>query len=98
MKTESKNRSIGILLQLMFDHKIDNDLKHGLCYGAVSLETRQIITEEERIILKKYIQNNRPSKFSSIKAFINRDSPFFWPSPNIKPRINWLKKHIKLNS
>lgn len=70
----------------------------GLCYWAVIMCQTNIITVKEYFDLLDYINNNRPSKFSSIEAFKYRNRRFYWESGNIKPRIKWLQKHIKKNS
>lgn len=53
------------------------------------------ITSEEEYSLQHYIDVNRPSIFSSIDAFIHCNNVFYWTPGDIKPRIKWIKKHIK---
>ena len=89
-------RTIKELLQIMLDRQ---DLfPAGLCSWAINMHHFDIITYEERIALMSYIRANRPSKYSSISAFIHKDSLFYWSYNDISPRIKWIKKHIKLNS
>lgn len=89
-------RTIKELLQIMLDNK---DLfQRGLCGWAFRIHEHNIINNEELLELEDYIINNRPSKYSSISAFIHRDSLFYWSYDDISPRIKWIKKHIKLNS
>lgn len=89
-------RSIKELLELML--KNEQAYFYGLCHWVNNLYICKIINLEEKRKLITYINNNRPSKWSSFSAFISRDSNFYWESKKIKPRIKWIKKHIKLNS
>jgi hypothetical protein len=87
-----KERSIKELLQLMLDNQ--NLFKEGLCSWNNELYWSCLITRREHDILRNYIRYNRPSIFSSIKAFVSRNSGYYWECGDIKPRIKWLKKHI----
>jgi hypothetical protein len=90
---ENNVRSIKELLQIMLDNK---DLfKIGLCSWCRNLSVFEIINHSEKIILLKYIANNRPSKYSTLKAYRNRFSAYYWKEKDIKSRIEWIKKHIK---
>lgn len=91
-------RTIKELLELTLDNK---DLfRSGLCIWNLYLRLTHKINEEEYCLLQKYIYNNRPSKFSSFSAFEYwcMDSNYYWEPKDIKPRIKWLKYHIKKNS
>jgi hypothetical protein len=89
-------RSIKELLQVMLDNQ---DLfTSGLCNWAIRLYYKDIISYEESKLLDSYIENNRPSKYSSLKAYKARKTWWYWPHGEIKPRLKWIKKHIKLNS
>jgi len=90
---ENNVRSIKELLQIMLDNK--ELFQSGLCYWCNNLFHLEIINHSERIILQKYIANNRPSKYSSLKAYRNRFSAYYWKREDIKPRIKWIEKHIK---
>jgi hypothetical protein len=89
-----KEKSILELLQLMLENKFL--FSTGLCYWASDLFFIKIISYSEYIKLKNYIQENRPSRFESFNAFINRYSAYFWSSRKIEPRIKWINKHIKI--
>lgn len=89
-------RSIKELLQVMLDNQ--DCFIVGLCNWVSQLLYKKKITQEERMFLIKYIQNNRPSKWSSLDAFRHRNLGMYWCPRNIKPRIKWIEKHIKLNS
>lgn len=69
----------------------------GLCSWIGVLFYDDIINEDEYNKLTIYIQENRPSKYSSFQAYERRNSAFYWHFGNIKPRIKWLKKHIAKN-
>ena len=86
-------RTIKELLQLMLDNV--NLIEDGLCGLQTKLRCFDIITAEERFLIHNYIDHNRPSKFSSIDAFKNRGSLFYWERGAKEPRIKWLKNHIK---
>jgi hypothetical protein len=86
-------RKIEELLEIMLENK--SEFSYGLCGWVGELRCLKIISHEEEDFLKHYIQNNRPNIFSSLDTFINRKSPFFWCSMDIKPRIKWIEKHIK---
>ncbi len=89
-------RSIKELLQVMLDKQ--DSFYYGLCNWADDLISIKIITYDEWVYLKDYIKDNRPSKWSSLDAFLHSNTGMYWRSKNIKPRIKWIKKHIKLNS
>jgi hypothetical protein len=95
MLEEIRERTIKELLQLMLDNQ--NLFERGLCHWNDILYRKCLITKKERTKLYVYIQDNRPSMVSSIEAFISRDSEYYWKFGNIKPRIEWIKKHIKKN-
>lgn len=86
-------RNLSELLQIMLDNK--EAFWTGLCQWNAQLSHDGILTGEEERRIKKYIVENRPSMFSSIAAFKSRQDMYYWPSCDIKPRIKWLKKHIK---
>ncbi len=89
-------RSIKQLLEIMLENKYY--FYRGLCSFVSELCFNEKITSQERWFLHNYIIVNRPSKFSSLSAFKNRNKAYFWKEKDIKPRIKWIKKHIKLNS
>ena len=90
-------RTIKELLELMLENK--NLFRMGLCQWASDLHwTKVKTTRDEYDLLLVYIQNYRPSMFSSIDAFKCRKELFYWPAGKRGPRIRWIKKHIKKNS
>lgn len=90
-------RTIKELLQVMLKHKDLFD--SGLCAWAASLYGKGIITKWEAEALFEYIRGNRPDYFSWTN-FIKGYTPegYFFPCGKIKPRIYWIKRHIKKNS
>lgn len=89
-----EERTIKQLLQLMLEHQELFVGEIGLCHWNFTLYTESLITFKERCLLKDFIDNNRPSKYSSMDAFNDRYRMFYWKSGDIKPRIKWIKKHI----
>lgn len=93
-------RTIKELLQVMLKRK---DLfESGLCYWAAKLRRQGIISIQEEEALASYIGSNRPDYFSWTNFIENysgvsygRPSLYFFPYGKIKPRIYWIKKHIK---
>ena len=91
-------RSIKELLELMLQHQ---DLfNSGMCNwtGRMYCHGIELISYDEYKILKRYINKNRPHRYSSLVAYRQRHSGFYWEEGNIHPRIKWIKKHIKKNS
>lgn len=70
---------------------------HGLCGWAYKLCYNNLITKEEKWLLLTYIRKNRPSKYSSVEAYLHREDLYFWKKDRIRPRIKWLKEHIHLH-
>ena len=89
-------RTIKELLQVMLKHK---DLfETGLCHWVGRLRRREIISNQEYEALDDYIMRNRPDYFSWTNFLNKHDSTYrlyFFPLGKIKPRIYWIKKHIK---
>lgn len=76
--------------------KITHFNYRGLCEKVSYLHfNKELISDHEFFKLRKYIEENRPSKWSSFSAFKYRNYDFYWNPNNQKARIKWLKKHIK---
>ena len=90
-------RSIKELLQVMLQHK---DLfETGMCLWVGRLNEKYIITESEAETLFEYFRSNRLNYFSWSNFIRGHKSiVYFFPSGKIKPRIYWIKRHIKKNS
>lgn len=91
-----QNRTIKELLQLLLDNP--KWFNTGLCGWVIYTFHNSDMTHHEKYMLLDYINDNRPSIWSSIDAFKCRNTNYYWKFGNITPRIKWLKKHIKLNS
>lgn len=87
------NRSIKELLEIMLNNQ--KYFTYGLCQWIQKLSQIGIITFAEREILQDFIKNNKPSIFSSWSVLFNLKCGYFWKYGKIKPRIKWIKKHIK---
>ena len=78
------------LLELMLDqyqNNPDSDIRcKGLCYAVINVRYRDLITQEEERLLKRYLKENRP-KYSRLTGF-------WWPKGKTAPRIEFLKKLI----
>ena len=88
-----EERSIKELLEVMLENQ--ELFNGGLCSWAWYMYREDKITFEEYRILDCYIRENRPSKFSSLEAWNYQNRGYYWKYNNIKPRIKWIKKHIK---
>lgn len=93
MKVTKKDRTIVELLEVMLQNQ--KHMVEGLCIWVNILHASEIITDNEFLNLKDYIRKNRPSMFSSLEAFKNRGSLYYWPAGSLKPRIKWIEQHIK---
>lgn len=92
-------RNIKELLQVMLDNK--HLFRNGLCIWAYDLYIKDTITLQEYRSLTRYIDNNRPDYFSwtnLINSYRSEERAYYFPNGKIKPRIYWIKRHIKKNS
>ena len=76
----------------------------GLCSAVCTMKSKGLITQKEENNLLIYIKDNSPWKCRIKRMFFPRllsDDEFVgyhWEIGLEKPRLNWLKKHIrKLN-
>jgi hypothetical protein len=83
------------LLELMLKNR-NRHLRFGLCVVASDLYNMMVITDEEYLILQKYIDENQPRNLYNWFGLIH--TSFYWKPGDRKPRIKWLKKHIEKNS
>lgn len=90
-------RSIKELLEVMLENQ--DKFRDGLCMWGLKLLTNNIVTQNEYRVILKYIEGNKPKWYSSSSAFYEAfsQSGYYWECYNIEPRIEWIKKHIKLN-
>jgi hypothetical protein len=87
MRTEKE------IFELMLDNK--HLFEIGICTWSFRLNIHGLISNSEYLLLVKYMEKNRPSKYSSISAFRSRGSSFYWAPHKIKPRIKWINQQIK---
>jgi hypothetical protein len=94
-----KERTIKELLQLLLSKIENGTFKYGLCRTASDLYHDKVITFEELKVLYNYIDTHRPSLFSSWDAFNQNitEQSYYWTINAKKPRVKWLKKHIRKN-
>lgn len=90
-----RRRSIAKLLELMLNNQ--QYFNHGLCVWVRNLSFADLIDPYECDILLEYIKRNRPSKFISFYSIVNLNHRYYWTKGSIKPRVKWVKKHIKKN-
>ena len=88
-----EERGIKELFEVMLNNQ--KLFTKSLCSWSSRLRVNKQITLEEDIFLYRYIAENRPSKFSSHNAWLHRNYSYYWECGDIKPRIKWIKKHIK---
>ena len=100
-----KQRTIKELLYLLLCSIENGKFNAGLCRTACNLWEVNVITSEELTLLRGYINTHKPSWFSSWDAYKQHKKEFtltgqnyYWTKDVEKPRIKWLKKHIKKNS
>lgn len=94
-------RSINELLKVVLASSsyFKNSYGRGLCQWVDSLYLHDnAITNEERNSLLTYIRKNRPSKYSSLSAYMYAEHDYYWKPSARRHRIKWLKKHIKLTA
>jgi hypothetical protein len=88
MKTD---RSIKELLELFLEHQYL--FESGLCWWNSCMEQHNIITWLEYKIIKSYLNDYKLLHFDNLSEL-----DFWWSRGHIKPRLEWLKEQIKLNS
>lgn len=78
------------LLQVFLDNQ--HAFSTGLCNWTDKLSG--ILSWEERLKIENLIEKHKPIL---AKLGISKDSKwnYYWKKGEIKPRIKWLKKHLK---
>jgi hypothetical protein len=84
-------RSIKQLLELMLEYQ--ELFKTGLCSWNRTLYVLGYINRIEFDLLSDYIANNIPADALSIIK-----GAYYWTPTYILPRLEWINKHIELNS
>ena len=78
------------LLQVFLDNQ--NFFYRGMCWWVHVLLSYDKISLEEAIYIRALIGNNKPLL---TKIGLQGSGGFYWKKGDIKPRIKWLKKHLK---
>lgn len=84
-------RNINELLQLTLK-KAYNISFGGLCILIIQILQDKEITIEEYVLLENYIKIHKPF------GILFRTDAYYWSMNKRKPRIRYLKKHIKRTS
>lgn len=84
-------RNINKLLQLTLK-KAYNISFDGLCILIIQMIKDKEITVEEYVLLEDYIKIHKPF------GVLFREDAYYWPMNKRKPRIRYLKRHIKRTS
>ncbi len=88
----TNTRTIKELLTVMLENQ--QLFRVGLCFWVDYLFRIDIITDDECNNLHNYIGSNKPITLFRIFTSTN----YYWKLYDIKPRIKWIKRHIKKNS
>lgn len=93
---QTDSRPIKELLTIIKDHankwSLEGKMKAGgLCH--ISTLTMQMgdITMNEHNFFLDYLYNNKPINKNTTTGM----NAYFWKCQSLKPRINWLDKHIQ---
>lgn len=88
-------RSIKELLIVLLENK--KLFRYGLCRWSSDLFYDNIISYEECMLLRQYIDNNRPKNdFIDKLCTIGRNNDaFYWTEGLLYPRVRWIKQQIK---
>ena len=76
------------ILELMLENQ--HLFRRGLCAWSSEMYYKDIIDNDERYSVRRYIKDNPPR---NLYHMIN--GAFYWRPDRISPRIKWIKKHIK---
>lgn len=92
---ESNPRDLKTLLELLLNN-ITNKSYNGLCHAVLSMwQLEHSISLEESIILKIFINSNRPKWYQRGYCFKQISDSYYWKTGDEKPRIKFLKHWIK---
>lgn len=78
------------LLQVFLDNQ--HLFTSGICYWTTTLYIEGVISFKERRYLLYLIRKNEPVL---TKIGLQGDGLYYWEKGNIKPRIKWLKRHLR---
>lgn len=88
-------RSIKELLELMLENK--KLFERGLCRWSSNLLNDNIMSDDEYISLRQYINRNHPKNDFIDKVFrvCRKNDLYYWTAGLLYPRVRWIKEHIK---
>lgn len=94
LKPKPPTRSIHQLLIILRDNaEVENDrISSGLCREIHTSSYRDLITEQEALLLFDYLFS---SPYSATKN-LRYGEPFYWPRSEWPPRLEWLNQQIEL--
>ena len=75
---------------LLHKHLIEE--RGCLCNAVASLAYYGELTPLEKQIFDEYVWRNKPCH---VRLFNNKRGATYWRYGKVKPRVRWLKKHIK---
>ena len=82
------------LLELMLANP--DEFRNGMCSWIMSLYFQNLISDGEYELIQDYITRNRPSiRYPRYFNIVYCFDAYYWPIGKIKPRIKWIKYHIK---
>lgn len=67
----------------------------GLCIIVAFACSQDLITEDESVSLKNYINTHRPKPFSRHYSYKQRRYSYYWEPGKVSPREKWLDAQIK---
>ena len=85
-------RPIKELLTIMLENQ--HLFTTGLCDWCEGMHFAKLISYTEMVCMKLYIRNNKHTGFIW-PWYRSLHYGFYWNEGSIKPRIKWIKKHIK---
>lgn len=76
-------------LFLLLKNEVETTPVSGMCVAIIHLHLKQKITLEERKMLQKFLELNKPFK-------LEQTHPCWFPVYKKEPRINWINEQIKI--
>ncbi len=69
----------------------------GLCNWIGNCNAIGIMSSRDRQLIEDYVYYNKPlTLFTILHTFTKRIYFFYWEKDDIKPRLKYINKHIKL--
>jgi len=88
-------------IKAVFEELLENKgcFENGLCYWIHTVKYRNSVCKDynKYYVAENFVLQNRPKSFlRTLKRRFFGGSSYFWTKDKIKPRIKFIKKHIKL--